>query len=252
MCHQPGGKARQSEISLRGHGPEATMMDKNSIDLKASWKERQESLGSTKRSVLYKNFPGFLNNYVHDRHIQFILGQLPAAPDNILDLGCGYGRISTEIRNAHPASTIQGVELCDEFSEQFRKNVGECASGTIQDYQPTRKFDVILFITVLMYLTPGEIVGNLSKYWEALSPGGRFICIEPCNNMMVRLRKAANTKKLSPTGGDLVHYFGVGELSTTLSNLPNSRILNHEKFGIIPLINMPRLHDGFSIQKGNG
>ena len=233
-------------------GPEATAMDRNSADLKKSWKERQITLGSTKRSVLYKNFPDFLNTYLHNCHTRFILSQIPEAPKNILDLGCGYGRISAEIKSVHPTSTIQGVELCDEFSDQFRKDIGDCAGGTIQDYQPTRKFDVILFITVLMYLAPEEVADNLNKYWEALNSGGRLICIEPYDNVLIRLRKASDSKKLSPTGGNLAHYFGAGELSNKLSDLPRSKILSHRKFGIISFAKIPRLHDGFSVQKQNG
>lgn len=224
------------------------MDDKNS-ELKASWRERQEALGSTKRSVLYKNFPDFLNNSLHDRHIRFILDQLTEHSTSILDLGCGYGRISAEIKKAHPECTIQGVELCDEFAEQFRQEVGECASGTIQDYEPTRNYDVILFITVLMYLAPSEVAHHLHRYWNALQPGGRLICIEPFNNVLIRLRKASDSEALSPTGGDFVHYFKTGELASGLLALPNSKLLQHQKFGIIPLVNVPRLHDGFCIEK---
>lgn len=226
-------------------------MDDNTSELKASWQARQEAFGSTKRSVLSKNLPDFMNNSLHARHVQFVFDQLTEGSSNILDLGCGYGRISAEIKKAYPECTIQGVELCDEFAEQFRREIGACASGTIQNYQPTRKFDVILFITVLMYVEPGKVVENLDKYWRALNPGGRFICIESCGNMFVRLRASTNNEKLSPTGGGLVHYFGEGELAALLSNLTDSRVLRHKKFGIFPFANLPRLHDGFSVEKGS-
>lgn len=226
-------------------------MNGDNADLKAVWKERQETLGSTKRSVLYKNFPDFLNSYVHARHVRFILNQLPETPTNILDLGCGYGRISAEVKKTHPGSTIQGVELCDEFADQFRSDIGECASGSIQSYDPTRQFDVILFVTVLMYLTPDELAENLDKYWNALLPGGRFICIEPFNNILTRLRKASDSEALSPTGGDQVHYFQAGELKSCLGSLPNAIVAGQDNFGIIPLLNLPRLHEGLSVEKAN-
>jgi trans-aconitate methyltransferase len=224
-------------------------MNGDNAELKASWKERQETLGSTKRSVLYKNFPDFLNSYVHARHMRFILSQMPESPKHILDLGCGYGRISAEVKKAHPGSIIQGVELCDEFAEQFRKDIGECASGSIQSYEPSRQFDVILFVTVLMYLTADELAENLNKYWGALSPGGRLICIEPFNNVLTRLRKASDNKAMSPTGGDHVHYFQAGELKSRLASLPHSVVVSQDNFGILPVLNFPRLHEGFSVEK---
>ena len=224
-------------------------MDENTQNLKASWRERQAALGSTRRSVLYKNFPDFLNNSLHKRHVRFILRYLPENAAHVLDLGCGYGRIAAELKREYPALSIQGVELCDEFAEQFRRDVGDCAVATLQDYEPTRSFDAILCVTVLMYVSPGDLDYQLGRYWQALAPGGRLICIESRNNSLVSLRRASASNALSPTGGELAHYFQPGELASALARLPHSRILRREKFGVLPLINAPALHEGFVAEK---
>jgi len=229
-------------------GKKATM-DNNSAALKASWRQRQAALGSTRRSVLYKNFPDFLNSSLHKRHVRFILDQLGNSPQYLLDLGCGYGRISAEIIKRHPHSTIQGVEFCDEFARQFEQDIGECALQTIQEYEQTRQYDVILCITVLMYVSPPELAYHLDRYWQALRPGGQLICIEPCENIINRLRRASNSKTLSPTGGDLIHYFDAGELAGKLLALPNARLLQKKNFGVLPLFPVPRLHEGFAVEK---
>jgi ubiquinone/menaquinone biosynthesis C-methylase UbiE len=224
-------------------------MDEKNRQLQRNWRERQEVLGSTKRSVLYKNFPDILNSSLHKRHVRFILSQLPEQPNNILDLGCGYGRISAEIKKTHPDSKIEGVELCDEFAEQFRMTIGECVSAAMQDYEPTRMYDVVLCITVLMYLAQDELQQQLSRYWQAIRPGGRLICIESFNNSLIGLRKASDSKSMSPTGGELVHYFQPGELASAIMALPNARIVRRKKFGIIPLLAVPRLHEGYAVEK---
>jgi len=224
-------------------------MDENTQNLKASWRERQAALGSTRRSVLYKNFPDFLNNSLHRRHVNFILRYLPEKATQVLDLGCGYGRIAAELKQKHEALEIRGVELCDEFAEQFRREIGECAVATLQDYQPTRSFDAILCITVLMYVAPGELDYQLGRYWQALAPGGRLICIESFNNSLVGLRRVSASQSLSPTGGELAHYFQPGELEGALMRLPHGRILQRQRFGILPFFNFPALHEGFAVEK---
>lgn len=224
-------------------------MDRRNSDLKDSWKQRHGALGNTRRSVLYKNFPEFLNNYIHASHVKFVLNQLPRSPRHVLDLGCGYGRISAEIQNVHPSAKLQGVELCDEFAEQFRRDLGDCASATIQEYVPTEQFDVILFVTVLMYVAPDEVAANLARYWDALAPGGRLIVIEPCDNALIWLRKKTKARNISPTGGSLVHYFASDELGSHLDRLSGSRIIRKENFGLFPLLGVPRLHCGFSVEK---
>ena len=68
-------------------------MKKRTDDLKKAWDEHQEILGLTKRAVLFKRFPDWLNESIHRRHVRFVLNNCPEVTKSILDVGCGYVRI---------------------------------------------------------------------------------------------------------------------------------------------------------------
>jgi len=217
-------------------------------NLKKNWNERQKEMGSTQRSVLFKNFPTYLNDIVHATHTKFILENMPDELETALDLGCGYGRISIEIKNKHPLVSIEGVEIGDTFSEDFRKTIGSCFKGSMQDYQPRHCFDLIIIITALMYIPEIEIQKTIDKYWSFLNNGGHFICIEPYESSLIKLRKASKNKTLAPTG-EQVKYFKRDELTSIFDGLPNASQVDKRFFGIIPFINTPRLHVGICYKK---
>lgn len=45
-------------------------MTERTDQLKKEWGERSERLGFTQRAVLFKRFPGWLNDSIHRRHVQ--------------------------------------------------------------------------------------------------------------------------------------------------------------------------------------
>ncbi len=66
-------------------------------NLQDIWEERSRTLGNSKRSVLLKNIPSFINNAIHQQHLYFIFNSMEKNHKEILDVGCGYGRISQEL-----------------------------------------------------------------------------------------------------------------------------------------------------------
>lgn len=91
--------------------------------LKDAWDDREQRLGATKRSVLFKRFPGWLNQSIHRRHRSFVLRHLPEKASRVLDVGCGYGRMSLEIKQRFPEMQFQGIDLCAKFCEEFQRSV---------------------------------------------------------------------------------------------------------------------------------
>ena len=77
-------------------------------ELRQAWDERARDLGLTKRAVLFKRFPGWLNESVHRRHAAFALRNVPAHASRVLDVGCGFGRMSEALGHAvtHEASSM--------------------------------------------------------------------------------------------------------------------------------------------------
>jgi len=208
------------------------------------WDQRQKLFGNTLRSVLFKNLPDSVNNSIHKKHTKFIISNLPGSAQSLLDVGCGYGRLAEEIQSARNNLKIQGVELCEEFARKFSKNFGPCFNGSMLDYVFSESFDVIIFVTVLMYAQKNDLKQIIEKYWSQLNPGGLLICIEPCLNFLIKWQQVKGVGELH------VLYFKKQELLELLLTQPHAILTTQKSFGLLPLINYPTLHYGFAIKKG--
>jgi len=198
--------------------------------------------------VLLKRFPSWLNMRVHRFHSEFVLKNLPESTSSVLDIGCGYGRISREIRKKHPAAKFLGVELCNEFSFAYREEFGECFIGSIQDFQVPQHYDAIIIVTVLMYLNKDELLPTVEKYWSALAPGGVMICVEPAVEYLTVWRRLTGKLFASPTGGVVTH-FQKPVLRNLFANLESAIIVDDLSVKLVPGVTLSSLHHGFAISK---
>ena len=72
----------------------------------------------------------------------------------ILDLGCGAGVLTVLLQRAHPAATVEGVELQPEAAETCRRNLREngfadagIQTGDLRDYRtlfPAGAYDLVV------------------------------------------------------------------------------------------------------------
>jgi SAM-dependent methyltransferase len=185
-----------------------------------AWDERQRALGCTPRAVLFKRFPGWLNAWLHRRHVAFLLENLPLRAERILDVGCGYGRVSLAVKRERPHVAIEGVEFCAAFAEQFEKRVGRCHRVPIQEFRPEHRYEAILIVTLLMYLSEADRSQALSVLWQSLEPGGRLLCIEPAAEI-AELETWISAPPKPRTPG--VRRFRMAELATTCDRSPARR-----------------------------
>tara|TARA_R110000772_G_scaffold15931_15_gene45794 strand:+ start:3080 stop:3763 length:684 start_codon:yes stop_codon:yes gene_type:complete len=218
--------------------------------IKDQWDSRQKELGNTNRAVLFKNFPASFNQKLHQEHLEFISKNLPDNPASILDVGCGYGRLSLPLKENLPDTEFNGVELCDEFAHSYIANVGACYTGSLVDFKTDKQYDAILLVTVLMYLSPAERKDALKKLWDCLAPRGKLILIEPYYNFLTAWRRRLQLSYFSPTGGE-VKYFRRSEFENILrENLLDSNLIV-TKFFNMPYTFFPRLHIGLVLEKSS-
>ena len=206
------------------------------------WQARFERLGPCKRGVICKRFPSIANEMVHRRHVSFVLNTLGSLPPRaeILDVGCGYGRIAKELINLYPDLTVEGIDICKPFVDHFEKSVGPCFYGAIEEYRPRQSFDAIMAVTSLMYLEDSARRAALHRLWTALKPGGVFICVEPsvalprlCRRFLGRTPKA--------TGGS-VRYFTRNEIELFFADEPDSSLTNVASLKVVPRLPCTTLH----------
>jgi SAM-dependent methyltransferase len=149
----------------------------------AEWEKRSARYGASLKSVLFKGMPDVANEHLHHSHLDFILGCLKDAKENIriLDVGCGYGRLSVPLIKAFPKADILGMDMSHHYVKLYRENTRrEAFVGTMEAIPPDiGAFDCVIAVTVFMYMErvlAGKAVANLLAH---LNPGGKLIIIEP-------------------------------------------------------------------------
>ncbi|MBV1959948.1 MAG: methyltransferase domain-containing protein [Pseudomonadales bacterium] len=188
------------------------------MSIKDEWNNRAIEMGASKRAVLFKRFPSFLNNRIHKQHIAFIKNHIKS--NNItscLDVGCGYGRISQELKTLMPDVDFQGIELSSEFSDIYRENIGPCFCGLAQEFESIKKFDLIIVTTLLMYLNSDEREHLIANLKAMVSDQGAIVVIEPALEFQALWRSLSRSRNANATGGN-VQYFSRQELTTILSD----------------------------------
>ena len=101
---------------------------------------------------------------------------------SILDLGCGSGSTANEL-DASKYHDYTGVDISDVAIEKARQKTEENGRGEksrfyqsdIIKYEPTQRFDVIVFRDSIYYLDPAKIPATLGRYSKWLKEGGVFV-----------------------------------------------------------------------------
>ena len=201
----------------------------DSHSVRRAWETRSRLWGATLRSVLLKGAPEVLNEHLHRWQRDFVLRAARRVKCEtslrVLDVGCGYGRISEAILEHHPGATITGVDLAQPYVDLFQQRTGQRGIvGNVESLpEDLGSFDFIVCVTVLMYVGKSDIDPTLRKLLEGLAPGGIMAIIEPHRSgdgfqtlfgLLEILRRNASTGGIN-TGG---HHFREPELRRAIDD----------------------------------
>lgn len=163
--------------------------DYHAQDNAIEWKKRSINYGASWKSVLFKGMPDLANEHFHFCHINFILECIKSNKDDIriLDIGCGYGRLSLPIIQKLPKAQIIGLDISENYVNLYKNNTGRDAFVGALESLPSEigTFDYIIIVTVLMYL-PKNILKNIfSNLFSYLNKNGKIIIIEPAQSGII-------------------------------------------------------------------
>jgi len=191
------------------------------------WEKRSLLYGRSLRSVLFKGMPEIINGHIHEWHVRAVLNNIAAKEGlRILDVGCGYGRITLPILSKFPGAEILGLDTSDNFVKLYKETTKQKAiRGTLENIpQDIGEFDYILCVTVLMYVSEQQVIPTLNRLVKYLKPGGKLILIEPLIyiRFFLRLfglvdfveRQLRRTRHPVDTGG---RYFRKSDIETYAS-----------------------------------
>ena len=129
------------------------------------------------------------NVHFHTSHLNFILECLKDSKSTmrILDIGCGYGRLSLPLVKKFPQAQISGMDISPNYVKLYRKKHGRDAFIGAVDAMPaeTGTFDYIIVVTVLMYLPENKLKETFSGLFAHLNPNGKIILIEPAKSGII-------------------------------------------------------------------
>ena len=225
-------------------------MTERTDQLKREWDQRSASLGSTQRAVLFKRFPGWLNQSIHRRHVQFIVDNCASGLSRVLDVGCGYGRISAELAKRFPEARFHGVDLSEHFARHYEEHIGPCFNGPIQEFDTDETWDLVLIVTTLMYLDAEEHVEVLERLWSRLAAGGRIVCIEPASEIFILWQRLTGKASASPTGGTVEHFLR-HELLERFAHLEELNVLEARPVNLLPFVDATAVHHCIAVEKAD-
>lgn len=186
--------------------------------IKARWNQRGNFFKDSLQGVLYATFPESLNEIIHSWQLSVLVKYFPSEKINasVLDVGCGYGRLSLPLSRIFKDSTFFGIDISKDYVGLYNKNLakrGKAVVGDIAKITHSRKYDFIFIVTVLMYLNNAQIEVLSHKFRSALNRGGKLVVIE-------------NNK----SGTDYVGGFGLANLFKNIFRKKNNYAIPHKIF----------------------
>ena len=124
----------------------------------------------------------------HYTYIQYVISQvLQIKYESLLDVGCGEGRIISELENKNRRSKHHGVDI-SEKAIRFANAFNERSSFSVHDITQSpfsEKVDTIISCEVVEHIPPEKVSLYISNIAKSLSSGGNFIVTTPTTNVPV-------------------------------------------------------------------
>lgn len=174
--------------------------------LRKRWEERAACHGDNLVSVLFKGFSEPLNRYIHQWHVtilaEHLLPQL-ARGARVLDLGCGYGRLSQELLKIRPDLQITGLDFSSEYCRRYRTAIGASVACGDLRHLPFRdaSFDSVLSVVALMYVAKEEASQTVDGIMRLLRPGGVVLFLDPSEELLALASRILPSSAARTTGG---------------------------------------------------
>lgn len=98
-----------------------------------------------------------------------------AGAPRVLDVGCGLGYFTAQVKRAFPHSTVAGCDISATAVEKARVVAPQCEFFTLDlkdKTPPAASWDVVMALHVLCYFLDEEIDGVVANLNAMVKPGG--------------------------------------------------------------------------------
>lgn len=180
-------------------------MNDTPASTRGQWEQRAAQSGNRLSGVLFRGFSEQANAAMHRWH-EWVVSQsfLPrlANAARVLDLGCGYGRLSKTVREHRADIDLIGQDVSPSYCKLFREDIGDCvqADGCRAPFA-SETFDAVMAITCLMYGTRASTPLQIEEIRRVLRPHGVLLLLDPGYELQRLIAAVSFGGRHSPTGG---------------------------------------------------
>lgn len=149
-------------------------------DMITAFRDSTKALYNNTATNWIRGGPSSLSDFTARPAIMEICG--PVHDQHILDLGCGEGYCSRELRRRDAASVL-GIDLSQRMIAAAQHQEAEdplgityqvgCATD-LQSYTQ-HQFDLVVAVFLFNYLTVAQTQACMTEIFQVLKPGGRFV-----------------------------------------------------------------------------
>jgi len=181
-------------------------------DVRASWEERAAHYGDGLTGVLFRGLSMHANEAIDEWHswiVREVFAKEIPSNGQVLDLGCGYGRLSVAMLQRRRDVVVTGVDVSLKYCEMYGNSVGAavCADMVSLPFRDA-SFDGVVAVTSLMYAAPEERPMVLRELARITKPMSTVLLLDPGLEMQRLVGFLRGRRSVSPTGG---HGFGQDE-----------------------------------------
>lgn len=157
------------------------------LETKRAWEERSRKFGYKVEGVATKSLPPVINQQLDNwmlENIRSVINKvLSKKRIRVLDLGCGYGRLSKPLLKEFRNLKTYGIDISKNYVDLYNRDLnprGNAAEGDIKKLPyKNNYFDVVFIVTTLMYSIKIEDQKKaLAEIIRVLNPRGKAIIIE--------------------------------------------------------------------------
>ena len=158
-------------------------------------------------------------------YMSYVAGVIQThAPQSLIDVGCGEGRLVHVLKDAVPA--IVGLDMSKRaiaFARAFNPDV-EFICGDISTLPRSRKFSFVTLIEVLEHVPDDGISKFIQSIGEHIETNGLLLISVPTTNMLLRAKHYRHYT-LDSLRDSILPYFSIREYRWLYRRSPMTRVL---------------------------
>lgn len=174
-------------------------------DVRASWERRAKESGAQLSGVLFRGLSESANAAIHAWHtwiVKTIFAPLIPKHGKVLDLGCGYGRISRVLTDGRSDLLMVGQDVALAYCRLYRAEGYSCVCADAANLPYAQaSFHAVLAVTCLMYAERSSVPKVLHGLRDLIRPGGALLLLDPGVELQHMVAAVRGNRGRSPTGG---------------------------------------------------